>query len=148
MKTSKTQSFTSVNLIAVVLMVLWLYTVAAKLYDFNAYQHSMMVQVFSKTVAKVLLYTLPAIEWLAFCLLLFPQYRKAGLYLSAFLLLAFTLYVALAVFGFYPKKPCSCGGLFRKLSWKGHLILNIALSTLSITGLLMRSKAQKGGAWK
>lgn len=131
------------NFISYMLMVLWFYTVSDKVYDFDVYRHSMMVQVFSEAWASVLVYTLPATEWLAFCLLLFTPCRWFGLLLSSTLLVSFTIYVGLAVCGFYPKMPCSCGGLFRKLSWNGHLILNAGLSTLSVIGNLNAHRGRK-----
>lgn len=120
-----------------ILVLLWLYTVCDKLYDFKAFSNSMLTQVFSRPYAIALTYSLPTVEWCAMCLLLFPKLRLAGLYLSALLLLAFTLYVAFAVLGFFPRRPCVCGGLFSGLSWNNHLLLNIFLLSLSAYGIYL-----------
>jgi len=147
MKLASVNHAIALKLLLILLGVLWFYTVADKLYNFDAYQNSMMNQVFNRPIAKLLVYLLPSIEWLTFCFLLFPKFRLAGLYLSAFLLFSFTLYVAFAVLGFYPKRPCSCGGLFRSLSWNAHLYLNVFLFLLSVTSIPLynlRRKEVKG----
>jgi len=61
--------------------------------------------------------------------------RKGYTYvLSAFLMLAFTIYIALGVFGFYAQRPCGCASVFSGLSWDWHLLANIVLLGLSILG--------------
>ncbi|SFS39754.1 MauE/DoxX family redox-associated membrane protein [Sphingobacterium wenxiniae] len=60
--------------------------------------------------------------------------KGAPFLLSALLLLAFTIYIALGVAGFYAQRPCGCASVFSGLSWDWHLLANIVLLGLSILG--------------
>ena len=55
---------------------------------------------------------------------------------SLALLTLFTGYIAAILLHFFPRTPCSCGGIFRNLSWQQHFWVNLGLITLTTLALL------------
>lgn len=123
------------TLAAVLLFLLWAYTVYSKIAGFRLFQIGMRKQVFSIELADLLAYTLPVVEGLAAALLCFRSTRIYGFVLSTGLLLAFTAYIALIMSNVFGKVPCSCGGILEELGWTEHLIFNLAFLFLSAAGL-------------
>ncbi|RPD39230.1 MauE/DoxX family redox-associated membrane protein [Chitinophaga barathri] len=75
-------------------------------------------------------------EVAAAMMLALPATRKAGLYLSAFLMLSFTAYMSILYF-FYENIPCSCGGILGTMGYPAHIVFNTAFTLLAITGILL-----------
>jgi hypothetical protein len=99
------------------LVLLWLYTGLDKLVDYKSYWHSMCLQIFPRSVLKIIVPVVPIVE-LGIGLLFFrPKWRGYAYVSSLLLLVSFTIYVALIYFGYFPKRPCACAGLFEKMSW-------------------------------
>ncbi|MCD8739069.1 hypothetical protein LT679_00520 [Mucilaginibacter roseus] len=113
------------DLIAALLILLYVYTAASKLLSFNDFQMQMRQQVFPAWFKEVLIWILPLAELFVAVLLLIPSTRQTGLGLSAVLLLAFTLYIGLALVHVFDRVPCSCGGVFRRMGWKLHFWFNL-----------------------
>ena len=67
--------------------------------------------------------------------------RLTGLYLSFFLMIAFTVYIFL-ILNYSDFVPCSCGGIIEKLGWTEHMIFNIcfALCALAAIGITEKEK--------
>src|SRR5690606_35815524 len=96
---------------------------------------------FPDTWADVLYWALPAGELVLGLLFLLPVRKHfrpilspLPFLVSALLMLAFTVYIALGVAGFYAQRPCGCASVFRGISWAWHLVVNIFLLSLSIVG--------------
>lgn len=87
----------------------------------------------------ILSWAVPTLEILIASLIAIPITRLKGLYGALGLMILFTLYVAGIVF-FSPYTPCSCGGVLTLLSWPQHLILNIGLILLAISGIRLYQK--------
>nr|WP_143097972.1 MauE/DoxX family redox-associated membrane protein [Chitinophaga sp. CF118] len=68
--------------------------------------------------------------------------RKYGLLGSLVLMLVFTVYVAYVLL-FTTKRPCTCGGIIRQLSWPDHLIFNISFLLLAITGIILQIRYKR-----
>lgn len=130
------------QVISAAFILLWVYTAGSKLADFQSYRQEMSLQVFSPDFTAVLLYATPLIEILCAILLLFEKTNKLGLALSLLLMLAFTGYIMLIVSGYFPKKPCSCGGVLKAMGWKTHLIFNIFFLSASILSLFLKLKQE------
>ena len=115
------------------LMLFWLYVALDKLWDLPSFHRALLRQPFPDAWADVLYWALPTAELgLA---LLFVFTRKGYTYLlSAFLLVSFTIYIALGVAGVYTQRPCGCASVFSGLSWSKHLVVNVVLVALSILG--------------
>jgi hypothetical protein len=87
---------------------------------------------------------LPSIELIAAGLLMFSKTRKMGMLLSFSLMAIFTIYVAMAVIGYWENIPCSCGGVLNQLGWKDHLWFNLFFTFLAAAGIyLLRSQHRK-----
>jgi len=119
------------------LIILWTYSSVSKLTEFGKFKQAMLTQVFPRWVGHLLIYLLPVIELSLAGLLLFKETRYYGMYASFFLMLLFTLYVGGAVLHIYSKYPCACGGLFNRLGWAKHFIVNIVLTIIALIGVLL-----------
>jgi hypothetical protein len=118
-------------------VLLWLYSSVSKLIDLRTFRHAMSIQVFPKWIGKILVFILPTVEIALAILLLIPSLRRPAMYASLFLMIFFTIYVGGAVFKFYQKNPCACGGLFARLNWKRHFVLNIIITIIGFAGVLL-----------
>lgn len=124
-------------LVTGLLIILWAYASASKLFDLQKFKQAMLTQVFPKWMGKIFVYLVPLMEIVMIVLLLIPETRLIGMYASLFVMIAFTLYVGGAVFNFYDRHPCACGGLFSRLGWYKHFKLNIILSLIALCGVLL-----------
>lgn len=76
---------------------------------------------------------LPIVEILAGSALLVPRFRKIGFTAISIMMIVFTAYNIYLV-KFAPYVPCSCGGIFNKLTWTKHLYVNTFFTILALTG--------------
>ena len=134
---------TLLDLIAALLILLYVYTAASKWMDFEQFKVQMYGQALPVWLAHLLIFTLPGTELLTAILLFFGRTRLAGCYLSAVLLLMFTGYVALAVFHFFDHVPCACGGVISALGWKMHLIFNLFFLLLTILAIKLHNRERR-----
>ncbi|KQM65202.1 hypothetical protein ASE74_10040 [Pedobacter sp. Leaf216] len=125
------------------LILLWSYALFIKLADLALFQRQMHQQPFSSAVILVLIYVVPILEASTVILLILNQ-RKPGLLISLLLLFGFTIYVILALSHFFPKIPCSCGGMISKMSWKTHFWFDIFFMVINANCLFVELK-KKGG---
>lgn len=125
------------------LILLWVYTATSKLSDFREFRWQMYNQVFAKEIARVLVYVVPAVELLAPILLCFAFTRLAGLLLSTGLMMAFSLYIGLALLNVYERMPCSCGGVLEILDWQAHFIFNLIFTVIAVTGTIFHFKRRR-----
>lgn len=132
-----------ITLISGLLILLWVYASLSKLVSFEHSRAQMLKQVFPDEVSEVLIWSLPAIELITAGLLLFSRTFLAGLYLSATLLIAFTIYIALVLSNTFGWIPCSCGGILNKLSWTQHLLFNIAFIILTLLGIIYETRERR-----
>lgn len=92
----------------------------------------------------ILIWFLPSIELITAGLLMFSKTRKMSMLLSLSLMVIFTVYVAMAVIGYWENIPCSCGGVLNQLGWKDHLWFNLFFTFLAAAGIyLLRSQHRK-----
>lgn len=123
--------------ITAILVLLWAYSSISKFLDLPRFRRGLKSQVFPKWMGEVLFWTLPATELILIALLWLPDTRLFGMYLSALLMLSFTIYIGGAVYGFYDRYPCPCGGIFRGMRWNTHLKVNFILTCISVAGILL-----------
>jgi putative oxidoreductase len=114
------------------IILLLIYTGVAKYINLNAFTFDMHNQPFPRWFSDVLVAVLPPLEIAAAILLCFPKTRLAGLYVSLSLFIAFTVYSLLVLFAFFPRVPCSCGGIIKLLSWRQHLAFTAFFTALNI----------------
>lgn len=119
------------------LIILFIYAAISKLLTFSQFRGQLYLQPFPHLLADLLLYTLIPVEIFTAGLLCFESTQKAGLRLSVVLLAGFSGYIILALAHFWPRIPCSCGGILSHMSWGSHLIFNLFFIALGVTPLCM-----------
>ncbi|MCX3265632.1 hypothetical protein OQZ29_12800 [Pedobacter agri] len=98
---------------------------------------------FNHSIKLMITYTVPALETITMLLLILGK-RFSGLVLSLLLLLSFTIYIILVLSHFFPKTPCSCGGLISTMSWKMHFWFNLMFIVINVYCLIYIQR--KGGS--
>lgn len=130
---ASTRPALAVELIAALLILTFTYAALSKLMERSFFASILSQLPVIGNGARLLSIILPASELLISFMLLFPRVRKSGLFAAFLLMLAFTVYVG-GMLLFAPHLPCSCGGVLNQLGWGGHLVLNLALTTLAFYG--------------
>jgi putative oxidoreductase len=131
------------EIIVAALILLFLYTVTAKLIDFKGFAADLRNQPFPNSLVQFLVWIFPSLELLIVLAMLFEKSRLAGFGISFVLMSLFTIYTAAVLLHFFPRTPCSCGGVIKKLSWSQHLALNIFYTGISWLGMRLQLKKQK-----
>jgi putative oxidoreductase len=122
------------------LILLFIYTGFSKLFGLEKFTGTMYNQPIPHGLAAALAIIIPATEIITAICLLFQRSQRAGLYIAFGLLTVFTLYVGAILLHFFPRIPCTCGGIFRWLSWQQHLWVNLFLVALTAITLLTTAK--------
>lgn len=124
------------------LALLFLYTAASKLMDMRHFVKAIQRQPFPAVLDPFLVIGVPLIEIVTGIALLRYKSRKFGLIASTVLMLAFSVYVALAVFHVFKKVPCGCAGVLQNMSWNEHLVFNLFFLTLAVIALNLNQKSE------
>lgn len=124
------------NLLVSLLILLFIYAPVSKLLAPEDFRGQLRNQPFPHVVADLLFYGLAPVELIAGLLLLTHRFRRTGLWLCTGLMTAFTLYIALALAGYWNRLPCSCGGILNGLPWTVHLIFNLVYLVICVSALL------------
>jgi putative oxidoreductase len=130
--------------IAGLLMLLFLYASISKFLDFKTFTGEIRNQPLPRSWIPFLIWGIPLLEVAISVALLFEYTRLPAFYVSLTLMSLFTIYAAAILLHFFPRIPCSCGGVIRKLTWRQHLVLNLFFVAISALGIrLQRSKHVK-----
>lgn len=125
---------TGIELCAVVLIMLFVYTPVSKWFEFEYFKGAIQAQPLPEFAKPLIVVLLPPVELLVAVLLVVPRAKLVG-FVSSFILMAmFTVYTGLIAANYFHKQPCSCGGVFQYLTWKEHLELNVLLLFVSMLG--------------
>lgn len=130
----------AVSAIIALLVLLFVYTAASKVLDLETFRGNMYNQGLPRWLTEFLIWGLPPAEIAVVCCLLFSGTQRMGLYLSLTLLLLYTIYVAAILLRLLHRIPCSCGGIFRHMSWQQQLWLNLTFITLIVLALILDVK--------
>lgn len=133
---------TLIELIAALLVFLFIYAALSKLLDFDKFKYQISQSPFITNISWLVIWSIPLGEILISIFLIFRRTRLAGLYLSFFLLLLFTGYIFIML-KYSSYLPCSCGGVLSIMSWKQHLVFNLAFTGLSLAGILLENSTSK-----
>ncbi len=128
-----------IECISALLILLFVYTATSKLLAHNSFVFTLSQSPLLEQYSIPLSWLIPFTEILISCFLFIPRLRKTGLLFSVLLMTAFTIYVGYMIV-FTPRLPCSCGGVIKSLTWKGHLMLNISFVVMAFFGWLMIKK--------
>jgi hypothetical protein len=126
-----------IYLIVALFVLLWAYTAIPKFFKIKYFYDILGSQAIPKWTVPILTVMIPVVELAVLGMLLFPETRLLGLYASFGLMLIFTIYVSGIIFQVYDIYPCPCGAMFRRMSWKKHLRVNIWLTLIALTGALI-----------
>lgn len=126
--------------IIALMVLLFVYAGASKLWDMRGFKAGMAVQPFPAWINKSLAYVLPFAEIIIATGLAFSKTRNAALYAYAFLMLCFTGYTGLVVSGFFDHRPCGCGGIISALNWEWHFIINVIFLLLVCLAIVLDSR--------
>lgn len=132
----------AIEAIVAMLVILWIYVGISKLIEFYNFRYQLAKWTFFRPYAVFISYAVPITELLIAVLLVPRRSRLLGLWASFLLMVIFTVYVAL-ILSFAKELPCTCGGVISRLNWPQHLILNIFLTLISLTGILLIKKQLK-----
>lgn len=131
------------EVIILLLVTMFLYASVSKYIDINESERAMQKQPFPEWLNSLLVVVIPPVEILISISLIMTKTRKNGLLAASILMLLFTLYVGAALVHLFPRVPCSCGGVIKRLGWQEHFIFNVVFLTLSLTGLMLEYKINK-----
>jgi len=127
-----------IDIISYLFVLLFAYTGINKLLELQTFKGALAVSPISvvRVFGPLISYIIPPFEILVAVSLTTVKFRYLGLYSSAILMFAFLLYVSyINTFIPHTKLPCTCGGIISTLTWKGHLYLNLLLTSLAVFGL-------------
>src|ERR1017187_8534586 len=107
----------AVEVIAGLLIILFIYTGLNKLMDYGTFKFQLGRSPYLQHLSGLIAATLPTGELLVAFALIFKPSRLLGLYTSFFLMTLFTGYIWIMLnYSYY--LPCSCGGILASMNWK------------------------------
>jgi len=130
--------------ISLMLAFLFLYTGASKLIDYDTFKVQIAASPILENFSGLIAWLLPLTELIVVALLIIPRFRRWGLYISATLMIIFTIYVA-SILEFSSHLPCSCGGVLEEMSWRQHLLFNIFFSLLALIACYLERQQSNNG---
>lgn len=131
--------FSSAEVVAGLLVFLFLYTALTKLYDVSGFAGAMRHNFLLFPYVDILKWLVPITELIIGALLFIPQTRRKGLVASAILLSIFSIYIGYMLIS-NSELPCTCGGIIEKMSWKQHLVFNMVMIAISIVAWARHQK--------
>jgi len=131
----------AVTIISILFILLFTYAAISKMLEFHKFAAQLRSSPLLQAVSGILTWLIPSSELYAVILLLIPSWRRSGLLLAAIIMTAFTVYISVMLL-FFDTLPCSCGGVFERMSWGQHLAFNIAFTLLAFAGLVMQQPEQ------
>ena len=134
------QKHTTLQIITVLLIVLFMYTAVSKAIDHEEFRKQLANQEIPIWTVPTLQWLLPLSELLVVLLLLLPSTRLSGLYASAVLMLVFTGYMGLVVLNVFDRVPCSCGGVLKSMGFTTHFFFNLFFLILSLVAIKLQRK--------
>jgi len=130
------------KVIRAAMILFWAYVGMEKLWQLGAFKIALEQQPLISYLAPVLYWLLPLVEIGIGVLLGMPSVRLRawGWKVSTILILVFSIYIGLGVLNVYDRKPCMCTSFLSNISWTAHLIFNLIILGLSITGWRLHRK--------
>lgn len=112
-------------------ILLFFYASISKILDFENFQIQIGQSPLLNAFTGIISYTVIIIEIVIAVLLSFRQIRLFAMYISLFLMSAFTVYIFI-ILNYSPFIPCSCGGILEKMTWTEHLVFNVITMIFAI----------------
>jgi len=124
------------------MILFWLYVGMDKIWIHDAFELSLVHQPLIGSFAPVLSWLMPLLE-ISLAVLLFMPLKKLeylGWSVSLLLILIFSIYIALGVFGILKNAPCMCSSFLTNVNRITHLWINALLFILTLAGLFLSRK--------
>ncbi len=131
-----------INLIAALLIFLFVYTGTNKLMDVESFHIAIAKSPLLNRFSVLISWAIPLFEIGISALLFIPHFRRYGFLLSAVLLALFSLYITYMLI-FIPHLPCSCGGIIQQMNWTQHLIFNLIFFSFSFCAWIITKRRYK-----
>lgn len=132
-----------IEIAASLLILLFIYASFSKVVNIPEFRDEMLNQPFPKWMSRMFVWFVPGIEILISLALAFKRSRIWGLWGSAVLMGAFTIYTAIVLMNVFGRIPCSCGGVIKKLTWTQHLFFNIFFLLVAVLGIWLSKRKAK-----
>jgi len=135
MEANKTNT-TIYKILRAAMILFWVYVGIEKLWQLSAFHIALQQQPVISILAPILFWLLPLLEISIGALLGLPARRLQhwGWIASTIMITLFSIYIALGVLDVYDKKPCMSTSFLSHISWTAHLIFNLVILGLSISG--------------
>lgn len=118
-------------------IALWIYAAVPKLRNIKYFKEVLKSQAIPKWTVPWLSWMLPIGELGTVALLIVPETRLIGMYVSLFMMVVFTVYVSGIIYQVYDIYPCPCGGVFSRMGWKKHFRVNLLLTLIAVVGVVL-----------
>lgn len=128
----------AVEVICFLLAVLFSYAAANKLVDYQKFEVQIGLSPLLTGFRGVIPWIVISIEFVVSILLMIPRFRLYALFGAFCLMTIFTAYIV-AILEYSSFVPCSCGGVLERLSWRDHLVFNIAFGVLGLVGIILQA---------
>jgi uncharacterized membrane protein YphA (DoxX/SURF4 family) len=129
--------------IAIAFIFLFTYAGISKLTDVPKFTRQIGQSPILTDIAGITAWVIPSVEIIISIALIFRRTRLIALYGSLGLMVMFTTYIIM-ILQFSQHIPCACGGVLSNLSWKEHLVFNVAFLLLAIVGIVLQRKLSMG----
>ncbi len=127
------------DMVVYLFIILFMYTAASKLFTISSFASTLAKSPLIGNMNYIVAWGIPILEMAISIVLIFPSFRRVGLYAALTLMVAFTIYLAYMILS-DSKLPCHCGGVISTMSWQQHVWFNMAFIALAITGLVINKK--------
>lgn len=138
----KTLKKTIPSLISFIFVVLFAYAAIMKGAGFSDYLSKLKQSPGLPGYAQTVAYCVIILQTITVILLCYRPFRLWGLCSAFGLLAVFAGYIG-TILIYSNNLPCTCIGLFEKLSWKANLVLTTVLMMAALSGIYMMRKEKK-----
>jgi uncharacterized membrane protein len=138
-KIVKISRSTLIEVISGLFILLFVYTAFSKFSDLERFKYFLTQSPLVGGMSKYVAWTIPSVEVIISILLFIPKTRKAGMWSSFLLMIAFTGYLGYMI-ATMSNLPCSCGGVISEMTWRQHLVFNSGFTLLGLLGIYLIKK--------
>jgi hypothetical protein len=119
---------------------LFMYTALSKWMIYPTFVRDLQRAPFTGTHATIISIIIPAVEVAVAILVQLKRTKQLGL-IGAFLLMSFFTFYVGYVLNMTTERPCSCGGIFRNMTWRNHMYFNCFSTILAAIGIWLNRKS-------
>lgn len=125
-------------------LLLYWYSAYEKLLKHARFEKSLAKSVLISDYATLFAWGVPITELAIGLLLMVPRTRRLGLWSATVTMVLFTLYIiymlAMYRMGYTDTLSCHCNGFISKMSWTGHLMLNLGFVLMGLFALKIKNE--------